>query len=1206
MKKRLLSLLLVACMLLSLVPVFSTVAVAADTDEAGAYDYSKLYVTDGLLGLYTAYTGDSTLDLANKVWKDVSGKGNDATVNGTWTAGTYGGFGYDLAAKDNGYNLTFPSDVLPTDEYTLEIVASVRGLTQNADGVTELAANGAYNDPAGFSLGRLRGFFWFGPKGSNERYANAFVHMITEADTTTADGWSPCGVASGNWNTVTKIWQSDTSIVTGGIALTTANDKYMYSFYKDNALCQPTASTTCAVTEGSAYQGNFILFRSVPATVYSVRLYADTLTTLEKAQNHFADLAAFYQLDLADFDKLSAERKAGVYQALHSFELSADAYADGKKAVEEKMAFLLDRPDVDYASLYVGGDSLVGLYTSFIGDASVDMLTGEWKNSVANGPSAQITTVSQWNVSALGAIGYDAASITIDRDGTQTTNRSLQLPLAFNGDNFTVEVLVNWRMCLDEAGTRLGYKESAPATAHPGVQAFRFGRMGSFCYNTVTMALRWHYSDWNNALLGSTKAADGIDLNPNRPYGTVTDGVYANPNSAYRNYYDTGRVYNQASFYTTDFGSVYNVGLVAFTKTTDTTGTEKYGTYTQTKAPATIATITQAQKDLLDAATYEYTYTDENGDPATGTWDKLANSSAKYALYGFTLFNESPAYLYAVRVYNRTLNDAEKNMNYFVDICAFYGVDLTGFAALSQAKKEKAVNNLLDELKGYSMQNNDMDAYLADAAKVRATVEATLSALVPNAYDMLYVGADGSDTANGGKLLLLYNAYEANNSAVPEIGTWFNKVGDADATFVNGTQGTHDPVWEMRGNGVGYDVYGGPLNADGTINTATYLSFYHTNGGWSQSWGTRLDLPLDVLYALNDGDYTLDYVSKYDKIKVRNADDTGDADVTYNVSLGYRHYVLSVGSLVSGVGMGSNTDFGGVNFARWAFVKTGWDTGSYNNTQMYKEGKTYTTYNQIVTNSLTRVRTNGISVPVYAFYEVDENGEKVSETPIGMVSKSTWNNAKVAAPTVDAVYTMTSEAISGSTDVMYIFTAKGGDALAVTSGSGFRSNIYAEHFGAMLDKSFVVKEETRTTDKVVMGVYGNGTKTTGGTYYTDSWAATSTAATYASYSHMSRNIYWADESFGTFALFNLYPTTVYNVRMYDVALTAEENAQNHFADLCAYYGVDIEGFANATADAKTAAYEAVAALSFVEETAAEFVATKAKVQAAVDNAKATE
>ena len=129
MKKRIFSLLLIACLLITGLPVMGTVAAAStEATESTPYDYSTLYVTRGLLGLYTAYLGDSTVDLTNGKWADASGKENDATIGGTWTAGAKGGFGYNLAAKDNSYLLSFPSNVLPTDEYELEIIASVRGL----------------------------------------------------------------------------------------------------------------------------------------------------------------------------------------------------------------------------------------------------------------------------------------------------------------------------------------------------------------------------------------------------------------------------------------------------------------------------------------------------------------------------------------------------------------------------------------------------------------------------------------------------------------------------------------------------------------------------------------------------------------------------------------------------------------------------------------------------------------------------------------------------------------------------------------------------------------------------------------------------------------------------------------------------------------------------------------------------------------------
>lgn len=1698
MKKRVLSLLLVACMLLSMVPVFSSVAVAADAEKAD-YDYSTLYVTDGLLGLYTAYLGDSSLDLANGKWADISGKGNDATVNGTWTAGTYGGFGYDAATIDTNTNLTFPSTMLPTDEYTLEIVSAVRGVTADGDGATQ---TNAFNQYAGISLGRLRGFFWCGPKGETgnyaERYMNGLTCFVTEAASAATDQWNKVGSAAATgigWNNSMTGWRGDTSVVNVTIGLHSTETQYVYTYWKDAVNVTPSVTdypcaSVCGITEGSAYQGQFVLFRGTPASAYAVRLYDDILAADEKAQNHFADVCAFYQLDMTGFDALSADAKQNLYNRFWLISLDAENY-DSAKASAQTLMGLSSHEEINYNALYVK-NGLVGLYSSFYGDNYINAETGVWADLSGKGNNATLVNIGAWKTTTFGAIGYDAATMALrDSTGTSTVARSLQLPTAFDTDNWTVETFINHRYYLDESGARL-----EPADGPRGwnaMQSFRFGLLGCFTTSAV-MKFRWTYSYWTQGALNSVMGPD-----------VVAQGLWST--STYKKYYNTG---NKDVFLGKDafLSSVDSVGTFGFTKATADDGTVTWTGYDQIKATQ-ILSLSATRLSELNCTSF--TYTDGEGQPQI--WEKM--TVTPYALHQFTLFNESPVYIYAVRAYDRVLTDAEKNYNYVIDAFAFYGIDLSAFMAATQAVKNAAAAALASTVKGYGMQDGDLAAYIATAKALETALETALEAAMashaPNAYDLLYVGMDGSETANGGKLMLylsamagtnstnmsknvwydkalahdgtfknyagngsitpaitwatnrdgkngvgydvlggwqkadgtydtskdytvnaaanvylqldktfwkdmndsnftmdyvvnyhtiqwydasgnlhvnepynvstvqtnmadmigvlracyqrgnvkggmnfarevrwwlsegttgfgsawgkntvnnyqnsdiwrdesretsniytqsitrawntevitfdtyilyngdakvaeyslnmlsaysasatldttknaegeantkyyvvlsadekvyelrkadgtavytnlwtgvftdlaavvtadtanpiyltvdsgsqttrsvkyvighnmtganfvegirnttyyenyiyakpygvanqlqaqtknpfyisdakaadfymfkqspvtvysirlydavltedeklqnhfadiaayyeldvadfnklsdedklyvyeafadekvgyvvdaqkkldalvdantmneydmlfvgadgsmtanggkllfLYTAYKGTGSAVVEEGIWFDKLGRNDAIFYNGkTGGTHNPVWESRGeNGVGYDVYGGQVKADGTLSKETYFSFaphssIYIDASWEASWGTRLDLPLDVLLSLNDGDYTLDYVSKYGKIKVRNTDDTEDLYINdfSSFMLGYRHFNLGIGSLVVGVSLGGHTDYGGVNWARWAYVKTGWDTGSYNNQQMYRESKTYTTYDKIVTNTLTRVRTNGVSFAVYAFYEVDAEGNIVGDAPIGMVSESTWDNAYVRNPELrtneaaGVVYTMTSEAIADTTDVRYIFTAvKSGEALAVYANEvnnrlnnadyGFRSNIYKEHFGDMLGKNFVVVKETRTTDKLVTTVYGNGVKNTGATHYTDSWATTSTSATFASYSHLSRNLYYEDASYGKFSLFNLYPTTVYTVRMYDVALTAEENAQNHFADLCAYYGVDVALFASATDEQKAAVYASVAELTFLEENDAEYISTKAKIQAAIDSTKAT-
>ena len=45
----------------------------------------------------------------------------------------------------------------------------------------------------------------------------------------------------------------------------------------------------------------FKLMRETPGTLYAIRVYDRVLTDAERAQNHFADVCNFYQLDLSDF-----------------------------------------------------------------------------------------------------------------------------------------------------------------------------------------------------------------------------------------------------------------------------------------------------------------------------------------------------------------------------------------------------------------------------------------------------------------------------------------------------------------------------------------------------------------------------------------------------------------------------------------------------------------------------------------------------------------------------------------------------------------------------------------------------------------------------------------------------------------------------------------------------------------------------------------
>ena len=94
----------------------------------------------------------------------------------------------------------------------------------------------------------------------------------------------------------------------------------------------------------------------------------------------------------------------------------------------------------------------------------------------------------------------------------------------------------------------------------------------------------------------------------------------------------------------------------------------------------------------------------------------------------------------------------------------------------------------------------------------QGTGEPVVEGTAMTAYDALYVGADGSKTANGGKLIGLYTAYGEDTATVTlsketTAGSWKNKMdntGATDAVLRDTCSGTD---WVLgEGGGIGYHI----------------------------------------------------------------------------------------------------------------------------------------------------------------------------------------------------------------------------------------------------------------------------------------------------------------------------------------------------------------------------------------------------------------
>ena len=66
------------------------------------------------------------------------------------------------------------------------------------------------------------------------------------------------------------------------------------------------------------------IYEAADAYIYAVRVYSKVLTADEIAQNHFADLAKYFALDVTGFDALNADEKKAVYAAVTGYTFISD------------------------------------------------------------------------------------------------------------------------------------------------------------------------------------------------------------------------------------------------------------------------------------------------------------------------------------------------------------------------------------------------------------------------------------------------------------------------------------------------------------------------------------------------------------------------------------------------------------------------------------------------------------------------------------------------------------------------------------------------------------------------------------------------------------------------------------------------------------------------------------------------------------------
>ena len=124
------------------------------------------------------------------------------------------------------------------------------------------------------------------------------------------------------------------------------------SVYADGAVILPEKNVNDSTPTNVAT--TFGYGTSSESKIFAMRFYQKSLTTDEMAQNHFADVAKYFRLDLSVFDCLSADQKAVVYKAFAGIRLTDDV---SKKALQALYDEIVGKVYYDTLTLTLTNDA---------------------------------------------------------------------------------------------------------------------------------------------------------------------------------------------------------------------------------------------------------------------------------------------------------------------------------------------------------------------------------------------------------------------------------------------------------------------------------------------------------------------------------------------------------------------------------------------------------------------------------------------------------------------------------------------------------------------------------------------------------------------------------------------------------------------------------------------------------------------------------
>ena len=545
----------------------------------------------------------------------------------------------------------------------------------------------------------------------------------------------------------------------------------------------------------------FEAFYGLPATVYAARAYNRTLATEERWQNHFADLASYFEIDLTVFNTLTADQKLGVYELLASMTFRRGS----KELVENAIVAARGAEKSVYDELYVE-NGLVMLVSAYEGtEAGFVTENGKivgWTNKApdATANATLVSTTNPWTLRKGGGIGYDVrleggvkyrqrTNVTVekvetvtetveDQEIVTTTTTTTVYPTyrdqysngklpGYDSVSTTVVVAVN-----GVAGEATpsdahlvpdteGCTTTVEKTSNPYVYAKNETGSTITSYLDLGVGLvdtTGNYTVEYAAKLMVINTKDAPDVRSTTPHGDTftTDRCTVKLGAFGAWLYVSGNTYNYRRLYNTQHMNTHWGHGVGWS-----------GDYT---SPWSADAITVSSHVVTNGDNYAKQTLYANGGANSNVFEPVGVADAQKnvmthitsAVNAFYVLRNVANTTYAARVYNRALEKSEVAWNYAVDLMAYYKIDVTGVDLLTQTEKDALAANLSRFKLEEDGARREIQAYVSNAvAKVVATAAAE------NAYDKLYVQED---------LAALFTAFDPVGSGIDlASGKWADK-----------------------------------------------------------------------------------------------------------------------------------------------------------------------------------------------------------------------------------------------------------------------------------------------------------------------------------------------------------------------------------------------------------------------------------------------